>query len=174
MKKCLKYQLVVLLLIITLAVISACTESSDTCTYITETDIKNIMNEVETATLNKDIDSVVKYMAPSVVIDITVQTPFGPQRHRWSREQYKTETKKVLSMTSHYEYKCENEKITISDDRQSAVVETDVVEVMVIQGQRNETTTHEKTTLEIVDGKILVTKIEGNIRNTGAPGSSFM
>jgi ketosteroid isomerase-like protein len=164
-----------LLLIIAVAIlIVACTDLSTTHTYITENDIREIMNKVKTATLNKDIDSVVKYMAPSVVIDITVETVFGPQKHRWSREQYRDETKKVFSMTSHYEYKCENEKITISDDRKSAVVETDVVEVMVIQGRRNQTMTHEKTTLEIVDGKLLVTKLEGTVRNTGASDFSFM
>ena len=156
--------------IIYLAIISisvgmiACKESSKTYMYITEDDIWEIMDEVEVATLNKEIDGVIKHLAPSVVIRVTTDTPIGPQTVLMSREQYHDETLKGWSTTSHHEYRRENEEIKISDDGQIAVVETDIIERQVVQGQTMNTTTHERVTLEIVGGEILVTRIDAFMR----------
>lgn len=141
---------------------SACKESSTT--YITEDDIWNIMDDVEFATLDKDIDGVMKYLAPSVVIHVTVSSPYGPQKVPMSREQYQGETLKGWSMTSDNEYRRENEEIKLSDDGQTAVVETDVIESYVLQGETIHTRTHERVTLQVVDGEILVTRIDAFMR----------
>jgi hypothetical protein len=140
----------------------ACKESSTT--YITEDDIWKIMDEVEVATLHKDIDGVMKHLAPSVVINVTVSSPYGPQNVPMSREKYQKETLKGWSMTSDNEYRRENEKIKLSDDGQIAVVETDVIESYVLQGKTNHTRTQERVTLEVVDGEILVTRIDAFMR----------
>jgi hypothetical protein len=141
----------------------ACKDSSQTAT-ITDDDIWEIMDEVEIATLNKDIDGVMKHLAPSVLIRVSVETPYGPQRVKRSREEYKKETLDLWSMTSHNEYRRENEEIKISDDGQVAVVETDIIESHVIEGQTVDSETYERVTLEIIDGHILVTKIDAFIR----------
>jgi len=142
----------------------ACEESSTKYTYITEDDIWNIMDEVEDATLDKDIDGVMKHLSPSVVINVTVSSPYGPQKVPMSREKYRKETLKGWSMTSQYEYRHENEEIKISDDGQIAVVEADIIESYVLQGKTINTTTHERVTLEVVDGEILVTRIAAFMR----------
>ena len=141
----------------------ACKESSTT--YITEDDIWNIMDEVEVATLNQDIDGVMKYLAPSVVLHVTVSSPYGPQKVPMSREQYQKETLNGWSMTSDYDYRRENDEIIkISDDGQTAVVETDVIESYVLKGEPIYTRTHERVTLQVVDGEILVTRIDASMR----------
>jgi hypothetical protein len=156
--------------IVSLAIISvffcmfACKDSSKTYTYITEDDIWHIMDEVEIATLDKDIDGIMKHLAPSVVIRVTVETPYGPQRVKRSREEYKQETLNMWLMISHHEYRRENEELKISDDGQVAVVETDIIERHVVHGQTVDTTTYERVTLEIIDGQILVTKIDAFMR----------
>jgi CTP:phosphocholine cytidylyltransferase-like protein len=82
-----------------------------------------------------------------------------------SREEYQKETLKGWSMTSDNEYSRENEEIIkISDDGQVAVVETDVIESYVMQGRTIHTTTHERVTLQIIDGEILVTRIDAFMR----------
>ena len=140
----------------------ACKESSKT--YITEDDIWNIMDEVEVATLNQDIDGVMKYLAPSVVIHVTVSSPYGPQKVPMSREQYQKETLKGWSMMSGYDYRRENDEIMkISDDGQVAVVEMDVIESYVLKGEPLYTRTHERVTLQVVDGEILVTRIDASM-----------
>lgn len=141
--------------------IFACKKSSPM--YITEGDIWEIMDEVEIATLDKDINGVIKHLAPSVVIRVTTNTPLGPQKVQMTREEYKAETLKGWAMTSNNEYRFENEEIKISDDGQIAVVETDVIERYVLQGQTINTTTHERVTLEVVDGEILVTRIDATM-----------
>jgi len=125
----------------------------------------NIMDEVEVATLNKDIDGVMKYLAPSVVINVYLSSPYGPQKVPMTREEYQKETLKGWSMTTDYEYRLENEEIIkISDDGQTAVVETDVIESYVMEGRTIDTSTHERITLQVVDGEILVTRINAFMR----------
>jgi len=141
----------------------ACKKSSTT--YITEDDIWNIIDEVEVATLNKDIEGVMKYLAPSVVINVILYTPLGPEKTQKSREEYQEETLKGWSMTTDNEYRCENEEIIkMSDDGQTAVVEMDVIESYVMGGSTVHTSTHQRVTLQVVDGEILVTRIDAFMR----------
>jgi len=144
--------------------ISGCTDTSRTYSHITDQDIQEIMDNVETALLNNDIDEVISYMSPSVEINISRDTPVGPRTERWTRDKYKAETETALSMVSNYEYRRENEVVRISDDMQSAVVETDVIEAMELLGNRIKTTTHERVVMEIVDGNLLVTKMDAKVK----------
>ena len=146
--------------------ISGCTDTSRTYSDITEQDIREIMDNVEEALLNKDIDGVIKYMSPSVEINISRDTPVGPRTERWTRDKYKAETETALSMVSNYEYRRENQVVKISDDMQSAVVETDVIEVMELFGNRMKTSTHETVVMEIIDGDLLVTKMDAKVKGT--------
>jgi len=123
------------------------------------------MDDVEGATLDKDIDGVMKHMSPSVVINVIMYTPLGPQKTQRSREQYKKETLNLWSQMTYYDYRRENDEMKkISDDGQVAVVETDVIESYVVQGKAINTKIHERVTLEVVDGEILVTRIDAFMR----------
>ncbi len=144
--------------------IAGCTDTTRTYSHITEQDILEIMDNVEEALLNKDIDEVISYMSPSVEIIISRDTPVGPRTERWSRDKYKAETETALSMVSNYEYRRENQVVRISEDMQSAVVETDVFESMDIFGNRVKTSTHESVVMEIIDGNLLVTKMDANVK----------
>jgi hypothetical protein len=140
--------------------ISGCKKSSTQYKTITENDVLAIIDEVRRATLDKDIDGVIKHLAPFVIINLSMETPFGIQMTQMSRDQYKEELQKVYSRATHHEYQCENVKISISDDSRSAIVETDVIERIVMEGQDVRTKTHEKTVIEIIGGKLLVTSLD--------------
>jgi len=167
MKEVSRFIIAFLAMILCLIALNACRESSSIS--ITEDTLWNIMDEVEDATVNKDIDGVMKYLAPSVVIHVTVSSPYGPHKVPMSREEYRKETLKAWAMTSDYEYSHENEDIKISDDGQVAVVETDVVESYVMEGRTINTTTHERITLQVVDGEILVTRIDARMHSDTMP-----
>lgn len=156
-----------ILILAATALISGCKNSSPQYTAITENDVITVMNEVEKATITKDLDGVINRLAPFVVINVTMMGPedptFMPQQIQMTRDQYKEELKKVFSKLTLHEYKRENDKITISDDKQSAITETDVIEVMVIDGKETRTTTHERAVLEIIDGKLVVTHLDAVI-----------
>ena len=148
------------------AFIGGCKKSTPRYTEITEHDVLAIMNDVERATLAKDLDGVIKHLAPFVVINVTMtppDLPFMPQRAQMSRDQYAEELKKVFAKLTLHEYKRENDKITINNDRRSALTETDVLELIVMDGKEIRTTTHETSVLEIIDGNILVTSIDAVI-----------
>jgi hypothetical protein len=156
-----------LLILAAIALISGCKNLSPQYTAITENDVITIMNEVGKATLAKDLDGVINHLAPFVVINVSMMGPedptFIPQQIQMTRDQYKEELKKVFSKLTLHEYKRENDKITINDDKRSAITETDVIEVMVIEGKEARTTTHERAVLEIIDGKLLVTHLDAVI-----------
>jgi hypothetical protein len=164
-KHYLKHAVLLLLVLAAIANISGCKESSQEYTTITESDVLAVMDEVERATLAKDINGVIKYLAPFVVINLSRETPFGMQRIQMSRDQYKEELQKVFSKASHHEYRCENIKTIISDDSRSAIVETDVIEHIVMDGKDIRTKTHEKTVVEVIDGKLLVTSLDAEVIN---------
>jgi hypothetical protein len=140
--------------------ISGCKKSSPQYKTITENDVLEVIDEVRKATLAKDIDGVIKHLAPFVIINLSMETPVGMQMTQMSRDQYKEELQKVYSKVTHHEYQCENVKITINDDSRSAIVETDIIERLLMDGQDVRTKTHEKTVIEIIDGRLLVTSLD--------------
>ena len=163
-RQTIKYLISTVLIIALYLNVAGCTDTSRTYSHITEQDILEIMDNVEVSLLNKDIDEVTKYMSPSVEINISRDTPVGPRTERWTRDKYKAETETALSMVSNYEYRRENEVVKISDDMKSAVVETDIIEVMELFGNRIKTTTHERVVMEIIDGNLLVTRMDAKIK----------
>lgn len=155
---------VLFLVIVSSTGLIACRNSTFEYTFITESDAREIMDNVEAATNNKDMDSVIKYMAPSVEINMTMETPKGKQKKQFSREQFKANAENTLSMVSGYKYKRENDRISISDDGQSANFEADIIEELETQGKKIKAITREKVVMEIIDGKILVTKMDGETK----------
>ncbi len=164
-KSYLKQAVSLLLVLAAIAGISGCKESSLQYTTITVNDVMAMMDDVERATRAKDSDDVIKHMAPFVIINVSMETPFGVQRTQMSRDQYKELLQKVFSKASRHEYRHENDRITISDDSRSAIVETDIIEHIVMEGKETRTSTHEKTVIEIIDGKLLVTYLDAVVVN---------
>jgi hypothetical protein len=144
-------------------VMIGCKESSPQYSSIAENDVVAIMNEVERAITAKDTERVIEHMAPFVVIDVTMNSADGPQRVQMSRDQYREELNKVFSKLTHYEYRRENDRISISDDNRRALAESDIFESFVMNGKETRMTTHEKTVMEIIDGKLLVTHVDAVI-----------
>ncbi|MBI5847874.1 MAG: hypothetical protein HZB31_07995 [Nitrospirae bacterium] len=122
------------------------------------------MDAVESATVNRDIDGVIRHLAPFVVITLTMQTPEGPGSVQFSRDDYRAELEKTYAQAVQYEYRRENTAISIRDDGKVATVETDIRERIVLRDREMKTITHEKAVLETIDGKLLVTVLDGFVR----------
>lgn len=131
---------------------------------ITESDIKTVLYEVEKATVARDIDGVIRHLAPFAVITLSLQTPDGLKGTQISRDQYRAELEKAYAQTVQYEYRRENTIIKIRDDGKEATVETDIREHIVLRDREMRTITREKAVLEIIDGKLLVTVLDGFVR----------
>ena len=122
-----------------------------------------MMRDVEDANIKKDVNRVINHMSPDVVINLTMKSAFGMQNIRLTRDEYKSQLEKGWASATYYEYHVANKKITISQDGKSAFTEADVTEVLEAQGKRTETSSHQKTFLEIIDGKILVTRLDATL-----------
>jgi hypothetical protein len=154
-----------LLILAAFVCLCGCKASSPQHTTITENDVLAMISEVEKATLSKDLDGVIKHLAPFVVINVTMDTPSGTQRIQLTRDQYKEALQKTFDRLVRHEYMHQNDKITIGNGGVTAIAETDVAEVLVIDGQERRTITHERAVLEIVDGEILVVQIDGVVEH---------
>lgn len=160
-----RYILLILLLSLVVTVIcNSCKRTSMFHEYITEDDIREMIYDVETANKNRDIEGVMQYLSPDIEIIITLNTILGPQKMHWTLTKYRIETENIWSNASSYKYERENEKITINDDGQSAHVETEIFEVITIQGKTIKQEAYEKIDIEIIDGTLMVTKLEANIK----------
>jgi hypothetical protein len=144
--------------------INSCKKSPPAYESITENDIREIMINVENSARNRDIEGVIRYLSPDIVIKISMDTLFGLQTEQWTLTKYKIETENSWALSSSYEYNRENEEITVSDDGKSAIVKTDILEVITVQGQTIRQKTHEKVRIEIIDGKLMVTSIEAYVK----------
>jgi ketosteroid isomerase-like protein len=122
-----------------------------------------MMRDVEDANVKMDVDRVINHMAPDIVINLAMKSAFGIQNIRLTRDEYKAQIEEGWSRATHYEYHIANKKITISEDGKSAFTEADVTEVLEMDGKRTESPSHQKTFLEIVDGKIVATKLDATL-----------
>ncbi len=150
----------ILICIVLVFATSSCKSSAK---VITEEDIKWMMRDVEDANMKRDVNRVINHMAPDVIINLTMKSAFGMQNVRLTRDEYKAQLEKGWASATYYEYRVTNKKLTISEDGKSAFTESDVNEVLEVQGKRAETSSHQKTFLEIVDGKILVTRLDATL-----------
>lgn len=154
----------VLVIFVVIAGSNSCKKAPVALQVITEDDIREMIYDVEAANRNRDIEGIMRYLSPDVEITITLDTLFGPQKMQWTRTKYKIETKNAWANASSYTYKRQNDHIAVSDDGQSAHVETDIFEVITIQGKTIKQKTRENIDIEIIGGRLLVTKLEAIIK----------
>lgn len=131
---------------------------------ITETDVKALLDDVEKATLNRDVDGVVRHLAPFVVITLIMNTPEKQGIVQLTRDQYRSELEKAHALIVQHEYRRDHSVITVRDDGREATAEAEVRERIVLRDREMRTITRERAVLEIIDGKLMVTVLEGLVR----------
>jgi hypothetical protein len=152
-----------IMVIVASVCVLSCKKSNPALTAITEKDVKAIIHDVEQATKNKDIDGVIRHLAPFVVITVSGTSPdipFSMNSIQLSRDQYKEELRKLFTKASRHDYRHENETITIREDGKAATVESDLIEYIVMGSKEIRSTTREKAVMEIIDGEIMVTVLD--------------
>jgi hypothetical protein len=129
---------------------------------ISESDVRKITKEVLQWTNNRRADRLIAYLAPSY--KGTLKT--DAEIMELTREEYLDYLQEGWSGYGFYRVRKEGENISISPDRQTATLETDIIE---IASQTDGTTvklqSHQKWTYEVVDGKILITHSDAQVQN---------
>jgi ketosteroid isomerase-like protein len=132
--------------------------------FITEQQVNALMEEIERAANNKDVDAIIALMSKDVQLKITVEGFGPPQTMTLDREQYRTQSKQSLGMTDVYNYRRGETVINVEPDGQSAVVVADVYETTTLGKQTIGTVSRETSILGLEDGKLVITRGEAITR----------
>ncbi|MEC4986532.1 MAG: nuclear transport factor 2 family protein, partial [Oscillatoria sp. PMC 1076.18] len=113
-------------------------------TTITETEIKQIIAELNEAANNKNVDGISKYFSPEATVEISLQSALGSQNFAFNRDEYLFYLQESFNNTENYQQSYENLVITISPDGKTAtatlnVSETVEMEELNISGTSQET-----------------------------------
>jgi len=112
---------------------------------------------METAAAAHDANTVVKYMAPKCVLLTNWPKPGGDTRQeRETVDEYLNHSLDYAKRATDMDYSSTAPAITIEGD--TAVARYQVTDKATLDGKRYEAVADEVATLELVDGKVLVTK----------------
>lgn len=126
---------------------------------IQENQIRSILNAMETAASQKNVDGILKYMAPQITINVTVQLGSGSQQISLSREQYRQYLQQGFETTQRRSGNYTNLKIQIAPSGQTATATYTLVEAATIKGQPGTfvSTSQETVRFERIKGQLLET-----------------
>lgn len=161
--------LMALLLSPTVAVASAVTLSQPAATTqtqatrISEPAIRSILEATQSATEQKDVKAILKYVAADATIDLTIDAPFvGSQNFQLSRQQYQRFLQEGFAATKMYRGKLSNLNVKIAADGKSATATYTLIEetTLVDQPATIASTGTETITFKLINGEILATAIQ--------------
>jgi hypothetical protein len=121
---------------------------------IRESDIRHISNKMINSSTRGDLSGMIAYLAPSFRVDMdTAQGKLS-----LTRAEYVAMLNEIWSLVQSYKVNIESQKITVAQGKQKATNEVVMVESTTLtDGMALNVRTHQKSTYEIVDGKIMVT-----------------
>jgi hypothetical protein len=159
-----RYSILLSCLLLALPVLSGPSYAQST-DGITESKVLALLDSVDKATKKGNVAGMMVVLAKDAKITMTFPNPpvGDPRVLVFNKEQYALSTKLAISHRIEYEYSRNNARVTISKDRKTAMVISDVYESDVTaNGAR--AVTSELDILSLRDGKILITSIEALVR----------
>jgi hypothetical protein len=126
---------------------------------LTESSVKALMEKVDSVALTKDTSKLSDAMSDNVLIIMNVNMQGENHVRKLAKKEYLSMVQQGLDMYKDYKYKKSNMVIKIEGNR--AIVTADISESMTVQGKEISGETKEETTIELVNGKLLITKIVG-------------
>lgn len=128
---------------------------------IRESEIRNILDAMEAAASQKDVDGILKYMAPTITIKITVQLGSRAQSISLTREQYRQYLQQGFQATQTRRGNYTNLKIQIAPNGKTATASYTLVEEATLEGQSGtfKSTAQETVKFERIKGQLLETAV---------------
>ncbi len=136
----------------------SCSSSYDD---LTEEIVKTALYKIDNAVENMDADGVSDALSDDVIIVLNIKTQGQNEVIRPSKQEYIAMLKDGWSMSKNYKYTRSNLKIDIQGDK--AIITADTRESMTVQGQHITSKVSEKVTMELINGKPLITNVVGHI-----------
>ncbi len=128
---------------------------------ISERQIRDIFNAMAKATKQRDVNGIVKYMAPKIAIKMTLQLGSGSQQLSLTREEYRQYLEQGFALVQSYNSQYKNLKIQIASNGQMGTATYTLVEEATLKGQpgRLASTSQETVKFERIKGQILATAV---------------
>ena len=145
------------LVFISFATVISCSSSS--YDSLTEELVRSVISALDDATENKDATIFSDALSDDVKIVITMNFQGQSQVVRPSKQEYIAMLEEGWSMYENYKYRKSNVKIKIQGSK--AFVSADVRESMTVQGQNIAGESKEEITIELINGKPLITNMVG-------------
>jgi len=121
---------------------------------LTEEAVMELVERMDDATTYMDTIVLSECLAPSAVFTFK----FRGQSKKMKAGAYLETLETGWEKCEDFQYERENQVIRLGKDGKSAVVEADVTEAYVIRGKETTSRSHEKVTMKLIDGELLVVK----------------
>ena len=147
------------LVFISFATVISCSSSS--YDSLTEELVRSVISALDDATENKDATIFSDALSDDVKIIITINFQGQSQVVRPSKQEYIVMLEEGWAAASNYEYARTNLKIDMQGNK--ALITAIIRESMTVRGRNMNTRTFERVTMELIDGKPLITKVVGTV-----------
>ncbi len=126
---------------------------------LTESSVKALIEKVDSAILTEDTSIISDAMSDNILIIMNFNMQGENHVMKQAKKEYLSTLQQGWDMCKNYKYKQSNMVIKIEGNR--AIVTADSSESMTVQGKEVSGESKEETTIELVNGKPLITKIVG-------------
>ncbi len=121
--------------------------------------LQQIVDRVDNAITQRDVDGIASLLTPRAEISITVQTPDGKRRMRMTKAGYINALKQSWASASAYRYSRSGLEFELNGD--AAVIRSVVTESMVVNGRQISLSTKEETFVQVINGEAMIVGVRG-------------
>lgn len=130
---------------------------------ITESRVKALLDTLDRAARSLDTTALIAHFSDDIVITLEAPGPEGPQRFRWNKQEYAKQLDEGYEDIEDYRFERTDTSIRIAPDGRTARVETRMTETIRMRGQRIFAVTRDKAQMELRDGRLVITRLDGVI-----------
>jgi hypothetical protein len=133
---------------------------------ITKSKVLAILNSVDRASRKGNIAGIVAPLAKDVKIKMAISTPASDKEQvlNLNKAQYTDLTRRGMRRRLAYQLERKNTQVRISNDGNTATVTSDLYESLTVQQGTLRAVSSEVAILNLREGKLVVTSLEGRIR----------
>mgnify|MGYP001070890524 CR=1 FL=1 len=131
--------------------------SSLSAQELTKSSVKTMIAAMDQAASKRDVVTIARFMHPNTIVKMHVTISGKVQEMQVSKQQYIQLMTQGLQAANSYEHETSNVKIRIKQGK--AYVSMAVKETVGINGQTQVGNSQEDMTIELIQGKLMVTEI---------------
>ena len=122
--------------------------------------VKELMALIDAAVMSGDFNTVGQHMSEHATVSGTTTAGGQIQSFRMTKSQYIRTASAVVAAATSHSYERTNEKISV--DGGQATITADITESTVLNGRTINSNSRERTTVESIDGVLMVTQVVAN------------